>query len=136
MNPAGQVGGEPAPKGQEFTYAIRAQGRLETPEQFSNIVLRANPDGSFVRLKDVARPAELGSQLYAMAGRLNGEPAAILALYQLPGTNAIAAVDGVKNCWKKPSVPSRPTWNTRSPSTRRWPSAKGSRRSCIRFTRR
>src|SRR5512142_2413103 len=95
VNPAGQVGGEPAPKGQEFTYAIRAQGRLETAEQFSNIVLRANPDGSFVRLKDVAR-LELGSQTYAMEGRLNGKPAAILALYQLPGTNAIAAVDGVK----------------------------------------
>src|SRR5512144_472243 len=75
VNPAGQVGGEPAPKGQEFTYAIRAQGRLETPEQFSNIVLRANPDGSFVRLKDVAR-LELGSQTYALAGRLNGKPAA------------------------------------------------------------
>jgi len=95
VNPAGQVGGEPAPRGQEFTYAIRAQGRLETAEQFSNIVLRANPDGSFVRLKDVAR-LELGAQTYSMAGRLNGKPAAILGIYQLPGTNAIAAVDGVK----------------------------------------
>jgi len=95
VNPAGQVGGEPAPPGQEFTYAIRAQGRLETPEQFSDIVLRANPDGSFVRLKDVAR-IELGSQTYSMAGRLNGKPAAVLGIYQLPGTNAIAAVDGVK----------------------------------------
>src|SRR5512137_3006994 len=96
VNPAGQVGGEPAPPGQEFTYAIRAQGRLETEEEFGKIVLRANPDGSFVRLKDVAR-VELGSQTYAMSGRLNGKPSAVLALYQLPGTNAIAAVDGVKN---------------------------------------
>jgi HAE1 family hydrophobic/amphiphilic exporter-1 len=95
VNPAGQVGGEPAPPGQEFTYAIRAQGRLETPEEFENIVLRANPDGSFVRLKDVGR-IELGSQTYSMAGRLNGKPAAILGIYQLPGTNAIEAVDGVK----------------------------------------
>ncbi|HSR10819.1 MAG TPA: efflux RND transporter permease subunit, partial [Thermodesulfobacteriota bacterium] len=95
VNPAGQVGGEPAPKGQEFTYAIRAQGRLETAEQFGDIVLRANPDGSLVRLKDVAR-LELGSQTYAMAGRLNGKPSAVLGIYQLPGTNAIAAVDGVK----------------------------------------
>jgi HAE1 family hydrophobic/amphiphilic exporter-1 len=95
VNPAGQIGGEPAPRGQEFTYAIRAQGRLETAEEFENIVLRANPDGSFVRLKDVGR-LELGSQTYAMAGRLNGKPAAILAIYQLPGTNAIQAVDGVK----------------------------------------
>ena len=95
VNPAGQVGGEPAPPGQEFTYAIRAQGRLETEQEFGKIVLRANPDGSFVRLKDVAR-IELGSQTYAMSGRLNGKPSAILALYQLPGTNAIQAVDGVK----------------------------------------
>jgi len=95
VNPAGQVGSEPAPPGQEYTYAIRAQGRLETEEQFGKIVLRANPDGSMVRLSDVAR-VELGSQTYAMAGRLNGKPSAVLALYQLPGTNAIQAVDGVK----------------------------------------
>jgi HAE1 family hydrophobic/amphiphilic exporter-1 len=95
VNPAGQIGGEPAPKGQEYTYAIRAQGRLETPEEFGKIVLRANPDGSLVRLEDVAR-IELGSQTYSMVGRLNGKPSAILALYQLPDTNAIKAVDGVK----------------------------------------
>jgi len=95
VNPAGQIGGEPAPPGQEFTYAIKAQGRLETEEEFGKIVLRANPDGSFVRLKDVAR-VELGSQMYSIEGGLNGKPSAILALYQLPGTNAIQAVDGVK----------------------------------------
>jgi HAE1 family hydrophobic/amphiphilic exporter-1 len=95
VNPAGQVGAEPAPPGVEFTYAIRAQGRLESPEEFEKIVVRANPDGSIVRLKDVAR-IELGSQTYSLTGRLNGQPSAVLALYQLPGTNAIAAVDGVK----------------------------------------
>ena len=95
VNPAGQIGGEPAPPGQEFTYAVKAQGRLETEEEFGKIVLRANPDGSFVRLKDVAR-VELGSQNYALAGRLNGKPSAVLFLTQLPGTNAIQAVDGVK----------------------------------------
>jgi HAE1 family hydrophobic/amphiphilic exporter-1 len=95
VNPSGQVGAEPAPKGQEYTYAIRSQGRLESPEEFENIVLRANPDGSLVRLKDVAR-IELGSQTYALQGRLNGKACAVLALYQLPNTNAIAAVDGVK----------------------------------------
>jgi HAE1 family hydrophobic/amphiphilic exporter-1 len=94
VNPAGQVGAEPAPAGIDYTYAIRAQGRLETPEEFAQIVLRANPDGSLVRLTDVAR-IELGSQTYANVGRLNGKPGAILALYQLPGSNAIAAVDGV-----------------------------------------
>ena len=95
VNPSGQVGAEPAPKGQEYTYAIRSQGRLENPEEFEKIVLRANPDGSLVRLKDVAR-IELGSQNYALQGRLNGKAGAVLALYQLPGTNAIQAVDGVK----------------------------------------
>jgi HAE1 family hydrophobic/amphiphilic exporter-1 len=95
VNPSGQVGAEPAPKGQEFTYAIRSQGRLENPQEFEQIVLRANPDGSLVRLKDVAR-IELGSQTYALQGRLNGKACAVLALYQLPGTNAIQAVDGVK----------------------------------------
>ncbi|MFZ5450903.1 MAG: efflux RND transporter permease subunit [Thermodesulfobacteriota bacterium] len=95
VNPSGQVGAEPAPAGQEFTYAIRSQGRLENPEEFERIVLRANPDGSLVRLKDVAR-IELGSQTYALQGRLNGKAGAVLALYQLPGTNAIQAVDGVK----------------------------------------
>ncbi|MFY9942996.1 MAG: efflux RND transporter permease subunit, partial [Desulfobacterales bacterium] len=94
VNPAGQVGAEPAPEGIDYTYAIRAQGRLETPEEFEQIVLRANPDGSLVRLRDVGR-IELGSQNYSMVGRMNGKPAAVLALYQLPGTNAIAAVDGV-----------------------------------------
>ncbi len=95
VNPAGQIGAEPAPKGQEFTYAMSAQGRLITPEEFGRIVLRANPDGSFVRLSDVAS-IELGSQNYSLQGRLNGKPAAVLGIYQLPDTNAIQAVDGVR----------------------------------------
>lgn len=95
VNPAGQVGGEPVPPGQEFTYAIRAQGRLQTEEQFGNIVLRADPSGSIVRIKDVGR-IELGAQNYSMIGRLNGKPAALIALYQLPGSNAIEAADGAK----------------------------------------
>src|SRR5512139_2170155 len=99
VNPAGKLGAEPAPPGIEFTYAVRAQGRLVTPEEFGQVVLRANPDGSLVRLKDVAR-IELGSQTYEMSGKLNGRPAAVLGLYQLPGTNAINAVDGVKKLMK------------------------------------
>src|SRR2546428_861029 len=95
VNPAGQIGGEPIPSGQKFTYTVRAQGRLQTPEEFGNIVVRANPDGSFVRVKDIAR-IDLGAQTYNLKGRLNGQPAAILACYQLPGTNAIKASDGVR----------------------------------------
>src|SRR5436190_241789 len=92
VNPAGQIGAEPVPAGQEFTYTVRAQGRLITKEEFEAIVVRANPDGSIVRLKDVAR-IELGAQTYNMIGRMNGKPAAIIAIYQLPGSNAIQAMD-------------------------------------------
>src|SRR5882672_3486646 len=95
VNPAGTIGGQPAPAGQEFTYSVSAQGRLESEQEFAEIVLRANPDGSIVRLKDVAR-MELAAQDYDIMGRLNGKPAAILALYQLPGSNAIDAAKGVK----------------------------------------
>ena len=84
VNPTGQIGGEPSPAGQEFTYSVRAQGRLTTPEEFGAIVIRANPDGSAVRLRDVAR-VELGAQVYNIMGRLNGKPAAIIPVYQLPG---------------------------------------------------
>src|SRR5919106_5096166 len=95
VNPAGQVGGEPIPSGQKFTYTVRAQGRLQTPEEFGEIVVRANADGSFVRVKDIAR-IDLGAQTYNIKGRLNGQPAAIIALYQLPGTNAVKAAQGVR----------------------------------------
>ena len=95
VNPGGQLGGEPAPRGQEFTYSVRAQGRLETPEQFGEIILRANPDGSVLRLRDVAR-LELGAQTYTVNARYNGSPAAVIALYQLPGSNAVQTADGVR----------------------------------------
>jgi HAE1 family hydrophobic/amphiphilic exporter-1 len=95
VNPAGQVGGTPAPKGQEFTYSVRAQGRLTSPDEFGQIVVRETPDGGIVRVKDVAR-VELGAQDYNMIGRFNGKPGAILAVYQLPGTNAVNAAAGVR----------------------------------------
>jgi HAE1 family hydrophobic/amphiphilic exporter-1 len=92
VNPAGQLGAEPVPPGQQFTYTVRAQGRLKSVEEFENIVVRATPDGSFVRVKDVAR-VELGAQTYNLIGRFNGKPAAILAIYQQPGSNAIATMN-------------------------------------------
>src|SRR5271155_3875162 len=95
VNPAGKAGGEPAPKGQEFTYSVLAQGRLASPEEFGQIVVRETPDGGIVRVRDVAR-IELGSQDYSVAGRLNGTPSAIIATYQLPGSNAVDAANGVK----------------------------------------
>jgi len=96
VNPAGQIGGEPAPPGQEFTYSVRTQGRLAMEEEFGRIVLRANPDGSLVRIQDVAR-VELGSQDYVLKGRLDGRPAMVMALYLAPGANAIQTADGVKD---------------------------------------
>ena len=96
VNPAGQIGGEPVPKGQDFTYAVLAQGRLPSAEEFGHIVVRANPDGSILRLKDVAR-MELGAQTYNIVGRYNGKPAAVVAIYQLPGSNAVKAAAGVRN---------------------------------------
>ena len=95
VNPAGSIGGEPAPKGQDFTYSVRAQGRLTTPEEFENIVVRATPDGGIVRVKDVAR-VELGAQDYTVVSHYNGKPTAVVAVYQLPGSNAVEAADGVK----------------------------------------
>ncbi len=95
VNPAGQVGSEPVPKGQEFTYSVRAQGRLTSPEEFGQIVVRGKPNGEIVRVKDVAR-VELGAQAYSVVGRLNGKPGAIIAAYQLPGSNAVQAAEGVK----------------------------------------
>jgi len=95
VNPAGQVGGEPAAQDQQYTYAVLAQGRLTTPEQFGDIVLREAPNGGTVRVKDVAR-VELGTQDYSIIGRLNGEPAAVIAVYQLPGSNAVQTVDGTR----------------------------------------
>jgi HAE1 family hydrophobic/amphiphilic exporter-1 len=95
VNPAGKAGGEPAPKGQEFTYSVLAQGRLISPEEFGQIVVRETFDGGIVRVRDLAR-IELGAQDYSFSGRFNGKPSAIIAAYQLPGSNAVDAAAGVK----------------------------------------
>jgi len=95
VNPAGKAGGEPAPKGQELTYSVLAQGRLTSPEEFGQIVVRETPDGGIVRVRDVAR-IELGSQDYSVTGRFNGKPAAVISVYQLPGSNAVDAAAGVR----------------------------------------
>ncbi len=88
VNPAGQIGGAPVPPGQTFTYNVRAPGRLTTPEEFGQIIIRATPDGGVLRLKDVAR-VELGAQNYNLEGRFNGKPAALLGIYLTPGANAL-----------------------------------------------
>jgi HAE1 family hydrophobic/amphiphilic exporter-1 len=100
VNPAGQIGGEPAPSDQKFTYAVLAQGRLTTPEQFGDVIVREAPNGGTVRVRDVAR-VELGAQDYSLSGRLNGKPSAVIAVYQLPGTNAVQTVEGVRKLLAK-----------------------------------
>jgi len=95
VNPAGQVGGEPALPNQQFTYSVLAQGRLTSPEQFENVIVRETPDGGIVRLKDVAR-VELGAQDYSIVSRLNGKPAIVIPVYQLPGSNAVQTAAGVR----------------------------------------
>jgi HAE1 family hydrophobic/amphiphilic exporter-1 len=95
VNPAGKIGGRPIPPGQEYTYAVRAQGRLTTEDEFGAIVLRATPGGAVVRVRDVAR-VQLSAADYDVEGRFNGKPSAIMALFQLPGSNAIEAAKGVR----------------------------------------
>src|SRR5688572_58900 len=95
LTPAGQIGGPPAATGTEFTYTVRTQGRLLDDQEFGDIILRTNPDGSEVRLKDVAR-IELGTMLYNAVGRHDGQPAAVIAVFQIPGTNAVEVANTVK----------------------------------------
>jgi HAE1 family hydrophobic/amphiphilic exporter-1 len=96
ITPSGQIGGPPAVPGTEYTYTVRTQGRLLDEQQFGDIILRTNPDGSQIRLKDVAR-LELGTQLYNAIGRHNGGPAAVLAVYQIPGSNAVDVANRIKS---------------------------------------
>ena len=104
VNPAGQVGSEPIPPGQSFTYAVRAQGRLTSPEEFEQVVVRETPETGIVRVSDVAR-VELGSQDYSVTGHMNGKPGAIIAVYQLPGTNAVQTAALVRKMLARGQAP-------------------------------
>ncbi|MEE4187346.1 MAG: multidrug efflux RND transporter permease subunit [Roseobacter sp.] len=91
---AGQIGAPPAPEGQQFQYSVTAQGRLSTPAEFENIIVRTGDSGSVLRLGDIAR-VELGASFYGVSGRYEGQPATVLAVYQAPGENALAVAAGV-----------------------------------------
>ncbi len=95
LSPAGQIGGPPAAAGTEYTYTVRTQGRLLNEEEFGNIIVRTTGTGAEVRLKDVAR-LELGTMLYSAIGRHNQQPAAVIAVFQIPGTNALDVASRVK----------------------------------------
>ncbi|MGC2199821.1 MAG: multidrug efflux RND transporter permease subunit [Stellaceae bacterium] len=86
--PVGRIGARPISNEQQFQLNIQTQGRLVTPEQFGNIVLRANPDGSLLRIKDVAR-VELGAENQDIEARFNGKPAVAIGIYLSPGANAV-----------------------------------------------
>jgi hydrophobic/amphiphilic exporter-1 (mainly G- bacteria), HAE1 family len=95
LSPAGQIGGPPAEAGTEYTYTVRTQGRLLDEAEFGEIIIRSNPDGSQVLLKDIAR-LELGTQLYNAMGRHDGKPSAVIAVFQIPGTNALNVANEIK----------------------------------------
>ena len=97
--PAGQVGMAPSPKDQEFTYTVRAPGRLVSPEEFENIILRQTETGAQIRVKDVGR-AELGAENYKSFGRLDGKSAGIMAVYLLPGANQLQAAHAIYDAMK------------------------------------
>jgi len=95
VNPSGQLGAAPQPGGQEYTYTVRSKGRLQTPEEFGDVVVRENAGGAVVRLRDVAR-IELGAVNYQQIGRVNGQPGTAIGVYQLPGSNALEVAAGVR----------------------------------------
>lgn len=92
---AGRIGAEPTDEEVSFTIPVITRGRLQESEEFADIVLRAEPDGSMLRLKDVGR-VELGAQSYDQVGSLNGKPATLLLVYLQPGANALRTVDAIK----------------------------------------
>ena len=103
ISPAGQIGAPPAPEGTDFTYTVKTQGRILNEEEFGQIIVRTNPDGSQLRMKDIAR-IELGTLLYNQLGRNNGKPAATIAVFQLPGSNAIEVADKLKELMNELAV--------------------------------
>src|SRR5215472_16046724 len=92
--PAGKIGGAPTPKDQESTQTVNAPGRLLTPEEFENVIIRQEANGAVVRIKDVGR-AEMGSQDYNSFGRFNGKPGGSMAVYLLPGANQLKAAEAI-----------------------------------------
>ena len=92
--PIGRIGARPAPTDTQFQFNLQTEGRLTSPEQFGNIVVRANNDGSVLRVKDVAR-LELGPQNEDSESRLNGQPSVAIAVYLAPGANAVNTANGV-----------------------------------------
>lgn len=103
ITPSGQIGAPPAPEGTDFTYTVKTKGRLLNEDEFDNIIVRTNSDGSQLFLKDIAR-IELGSLIYFTQGRNNGKPASLIGLYQTPGSNALKVAETVKKAMEEMSA--------------------------------
>lgn len=100
IKPGGSFGGEPAAAGTQNTYTALLQSRLITEKEFANIILKSNPNGALVRISDVAR-IELGTENYSMTSRINGSSASTIAIYQIPGSNALAVAESVRKRMKE-----------------------------------
>ncbi|MGH7242556.1 MAG: multidrug efflux RND transporter permease subunit [Phycisphaerales bacterium] len=98
--PAGRIGQRPGPADQQLTLPVLTRGRLENPEDYEDIILRANPDGSMLRLKDLAK-VELGSQTYDLFGRLDGKATTLILIYLQTGANALSTYDAVEKSMKE-----------------------------------
>ncbi len=122
--PAGQVGQPPAKSGTQFQYTVNVKGRLTEASEFDNMIVRTLPDGSILRMRDVAR-AELSGKTYTSFGRKDGIPATLLIIYQLPGANAIQTVENVRHLLEESSKTFPPGCNTAfhwtPPSSSKWP---------------
>jgi hydrophobe/amphiphile efflux-1 (HAE1) family protein len=110
QSPAGRIGAEPAPKGQEGQFNVRAQGLLKDPKEFEEIIIRSNSDGSQVKIKDVGR-VELGAQTYDLRARMNKAPAGALGVYLAPGANALETADNVKKILEEAKLRFPPDMN-------------------------
>jgi hydrophobe/amphiphile efflux-1 (HAE1) family protein len=116
---AGQIGGSPAPVGTDFQYSINTLGRLSSVQEFEDIIVRSDPGGRFVRVRDVViddrvgengiqKGVEIGAKDYTLASKLNGSPCATVAIYQLPDANALAVATQVKDSLEK--LKQRKSW--------------------------
>lgn len=93
---AGSVGAQPEGNSQNFEFTLTSQGRLADADEFADIVVRANPDGSLLRLRDIGR-VDLGSSSYSMTSDVSGRSAGLIGIYQLPGANALKVAQAVEN---------------------------------------
>ena len=133
---AGQVGMPPAPKDQQFQYTVDIVSRLNDPGQFADIVVKDQTaqGGRLVRVKDVGR-IELGAQTYSQDFKLDGKPAAGIAIYQTPDANSLKSPRSSRRKWRSCRAASRPGCTTASPTTRRSSSRTRSTRSTRRCGR-